>query len=206
MDDFSDIKSGKGFSKNNSLSLSSGVMFFVIVAVLALLVFAYLREQPIAFEGNLFEEKEVVANSVETYFCPEDACATNLVSRINSANKSINIAIYSFTLEEISAVLIDAKERGVSVKVIFDYDQSKSEYSVDEKLSEAGVEVKRRDGSGYMHNKFCIIDEKIVATGSFNYSANANTRNDENLIFVISEELAAKFLNEFNELWEQSTR
>lgn len=206
MDDFSDLKGGKGFSKNTSPSLSSGIIFFVVVLVLAIFVLAYLRDQPVALEGNIIGDKTIVANTIEPYFCPEDSCATNLVSKINSANKSVYISIYSFTLKEITDSLIAAKQRGVEVKVIFDYDQSKSEYSVDEVLSDAGIEVRRRDGSGYMHNKFCVIDENIVATGSFNYSNNADTKNDENLVIIYSAELAAKFLNEFNEIWEQSTK
>ena len=109
-------------------------------------------------------------------------------------------------MNEIADALILAHNRGVEVKVIFDYSQSKMDYSVDEKLSDAGIEIKRSDGSGLMHNKFCIIDENVVMGGSFNYSVNADEKNDENLLVIYSEELAAKFLNEFNEIWEQSTR
>lgn len=205
MNEFSDLKKGKGFSPNSS-GISSGIIFFVIVLVLAILVFAYLREDPVAIEGDFFGQKTIVANSTEVYFCPEEECASQLVSKINSANKSVFVAIYSFTSEEIFSALINAKNRGVEVRVVFDYDQSKSEYSVDEKLTENGIEIKRRDGSGYMHNKFTVIDENIVATGSFNYSNNADKKNDENLVFIVSSDLAQKFINEFNELWEQSTK
>ncbi len=202
MKDFSDLKKGGGFSSSSS----SGIIFFVIVCVLALLVFAYLREEPVAIENEAVLQKTVVVNSVDSYFCPEDECASKLIEKINSAKQSIFIAIYSFTNDDIASALIAAKARGVEVKVVFDYDQSKSEYSDDEKLTENGIEIRRRDGSGYMHNKFCIIDEEIVSTGSFNYSENADERNDENLIFIFNKDLAIRFISEFDELWEQSTK
>ncbi|HNV01083.1 MAG TPA: phospholipase D family protein [archaeon] len=206
MDDFSDLKGGKGFSKNSSPSLSSGIIFFVVVLVLAIFVLAYLRDQPVALEGNISGDKTIVANTIEPYFCPEDECSKKVIEKINSANKSIYVAIYSFAMEDIADALIIAHNRGVEVKVIFDYSQSKMDYSVDEKLSDAGIEIKRSDGSGLMHNKFCIVDEGVVIGGSFNYSVNADENNDENLLIIFSEEIAAKFLNEFNEIWEQSTR
>lgn len=188
---------------------SGGIFFFIAVVVIALLAFSFLRENPVAIEESgffTFSSPTVVANQIDTYFCPEDECATKLISQIDSSKSSIYVAIYSFTHDEISDALIRAHQRGVEVKVVFDYDQSKNDYSDDEKLSQAGIAIKRRDGSGYMHNKFAVIDGNVVATGSFNYSENANTKNDENLLIIFSSDLAERFLNEFNELWEQAAK
>ena len=60
------------------------------------------------------------------------------------------------------------------------------------------VAVAIRNGSGIMHNKFSVIDDNFVATGSFNYSANADTRNEENLVFIQSAEIANQFEKDFN--------
>jgi phosphatidylserine/phosphatidylglycerophosphate/cardiolipin synthase-like enzyme len=57
---------------------------------------------------------------------------------------------------------------------------------------------------GSMHNKFAIIDGKSVATGSFNYSANANERNDENLVFLHGEKIVLEFQKEFEEIWQSN--
>ena len=58
--------------------------------------------------------------NISVFFCPTDPCAEELIFRINSAQSSVDIAIYSFTLDEISDALIDAKQRGVKVRVLFD--------------------------------------------------------------------------------------
>lgn len=142
---------------------------------------------------------------VTAYFCPQDACADKLITQIDGAQKTLHIAIYSFTHDEIADAVIKAKERGVEVKVIFDYDQSNNSSSDDEKLSDAGVNITRRKSPGYMHNKFAIIDGRIVSTGSFNYSQNADTRNEENLVFISDAGVADRFERDFNLLWDLAT-
>ncbi len=205
---------------------SKGIVFFVIVLLLAVLLIGYVRIDQSGLpsvgsdanfslpnfsigldtngfvpEQNLFSVKEV-----EVYFCPKDDCANKLVKRIDSASKSLYIAIYSFTQDDIADAVLRAKKRGVDVRVIFDYDQSTNKSSDDEKLIDAGVIVARKSGSGYMHNKFTIIDGNVVATGSFNYSQNADTKNDENLVFIMSEEVAQKFKLDFDSIFISSER
>ncbi len=49
-----------------------------------------------------------------------------------------------------------------------------------------------------MHHKVFIIDEKIVITGSYNPTKNANENNDENLLIIHDKKIAEKYLEEFN--------
>jgi len=55
-----------------------------------------------------------------------------------------------------------------------------------------------------LHDKVIIIDNAIVATGSFNYSSNADESNEENLVIVDNPEIAALYLQEFDKLWNQT--
>ena len=143
--------------------------------------------------------------SAQVFFCPEDNCSSQLIANIDSAQDEIVIAIYSFTLDEVADALIRAKERGVLIRVIFDNQQAANQYSEDEKLLDSGIPVVIKSGSGYMHNKFIVIDRKKVLTGSFNYSSNADTKNDENLILIISEEIAKQYFDEFEEIWQEAS-
>lgn len=146
---------------------------------------------------------DLCGNNSEVYFCPADDCANRLIGKINSAHETVNIAVYAFTLDSVADALVRAKWRGVQVKVIFD-DSQITEKSEDGTLLSAGIPIKRKKGSGAMHNKFCIIDGEIVGTGSFNYSKNAQTENNENLIFVSSKKIADAYQEEFDRLWEAS--
>lgn len=143
--------------------------------------------------------------SPEVFFCPEDNCADNLIGKIDSANSSIDVAIYSFTHDEIADALIRAKEKGVQVRVLADFTQAQNRYSEDERLEKSGVQVKIvNKGSGIMHNKFIVIDGTLVGTGSFNYSRNGDESNHENLIFLNDTKTARKYLAEFEEIWEEN--
>ena len=55
-----------------------------------------------------------------------------------------------------------------------------------------------------MHNKIMIVDGVVVLTGSFNWSANAENRNDENLIVIKSVEVASLYEEEFRKVWNES--
>ncbi|MDK2372870.1 MAG: phospholipase D family protein [Candidatus Korarchaeota archaeon] len=134
------------------------------------------------------------------FFCPEDRCSSVVIDWISRANESVDLAIYSFTLDSVGDALVRAHERGVKVRVIMERNQLNrwSEYN---RLREAGIEVKLDGNPAYMHNKFMVIDGRVVLTGSYNYTKQADTRNDENLLVVIGEDIAGAYEAEFNEMW-----
>ena len=119
------------------------------------------------------------------------------------ANESIHVLIYSFTLDDVSDALIEAYNSGVEVQVVFEKQQI-SKYSEYPKLEQAGVAVRNDTNSAYMHNKVMIIDETIVLTGSFNWSAHAEEQNNENLIVIKSTYIAETYEEEFQKIWAES--
>jgi len=141
----------------------------------------------------------------EAYFSPKGGCTEAIVKLIESSHDNIDVAIYSFTSRKIAKALIDAHRRGVKVRVIIDYGHGKSRYCVGPLLEKAGIEVryKRGSGGGLMHHKYAVYDDKIVSTGSFNWTGNAEKRNDENLVVIRNDpELARKYEENFEKLWK----
>lgn len=53
-----------------------------------------------------------------------------------------------------------------------------------------------------MHNKIMIIDDKVVITGSYNFSENAEL-NDENMLVIESSTIAAAYDKYFNALFSE---
>lgn len=140
--------------------------------------------------------------SVVAYFCPDDDCDDVLIEKIDNAQDSVHIAIYSFTLENVRDALIRAKARGVDIRVVFDKQQAGSQYSMYDNLKALKFDVKLDGNSDYMHNKFAVIDDKIVVTGSYNWSKHATDGNDENFVVITSDFIAALYEQEFQELWD----
>lgn len=141
---------------------------------------------------------------IENYFSPRDQVATHLIQTIRGAQRSIRFLAFSFTSDSIARAMLDRAKAGVSVAGVFETrggDTSASEYG---RMKRAGLDV-RLDGNPFtMHHKVIIIDESIVITGSYNFSAQADDANDENVLVIHSPEIAALYLAEFERIYEQA--
>jgi phosphatidylserine/phosphatidylglycerophosphate/cardiolipin synthase-like enzyme len=57
-----------------------------------------------------------------------------------------------------------------------------------------------------MHHKVIIIDGKIVVTGSYNFSNNAEHSNDENTLIIHNQAIASAYLDEFQRIFANAQR
>jgi phosphatidylserine/phosphatidylglycerophosphate/cardiolipin synthase-like enzyme len=64
-----------------------------------------------------------------------------------------------------------------------------------------GIKTRISSNKYIMHNKFAIIDNRILLTGSYNWTFSANHRNDENLMVIDDPEIIDIFQNQFINLW-----
>ncbi len=94
------------------------------------------------------------------------------------------VQAYSFTSKSIAKSLIEAKERGVDIKVILDESQTSSKHSVINELFEHKIPIWIDFKPAIAHSKVIIIDDQKVITGSFNFSDAAQQRNAENLLII----------------------
>lgn len=123
-----------------------------------------------------------------------------ILAVLDKAKVSINIAMAWFTVKELYDKLIEMKNKGVDIKIIVNNDFVNEKYGID--LSPFNSVKIRGERGGIMHNKFCVIDNQIVITGSFNWTNNAENRNSENIQTTYDDNaLASKFSVEFNRLW-----
>ena len=91
------------------------------------------------------------------------------------------------------------------VRGVFDESQAKGNLGGEyERLLENGLNVRLDGNPRGMHHKVILIDDRIVITGSYNFSNNAKTRNDENTLIVYSAEIAALYRQEFERVWREA--
>lgn len=153
------------------------------------------------------------SGEIEVYFSPNGGAAHAIIKRIEGAKKSIDVAMYAFTSSDLAWALVRAHEKGINVRVLLDGDFIKNEHSKHNFLSKRGVNV-RVDKShlirpekikGCMHHKFAITDNKILITGSYNWTASAEKRNEENLlIFNNAPDLVKAYRKEFDRIWQRT--
>lgn len=139
---------------------------------------------------------------VEVYFSPEDRAALALLDLIAAAERQVYFMLYAFTSDDLAAALVAAHRRGVEVSGVLDSGQIESnlggEYS---NLVAAGIPVRRDGNPDRMHHKVMLIDGEVVITGSYNFSQNAETRNDENIVVVYDSGLAQYYQIEFERVF-----
>lgn len=122
-----------------------------------------------------------------------------LAADIDQAEAYVDIAAYDFDLQSVTDALIRAHERKVEVRMLIDSDNLDLDQPQD--LIDAGIPVVEDDRSAIMHDKFIIIDGFIVWTGSWNFTDNGTYRNNNNALRIISEEMAANYTYEFEEMF-----
>ena len=137
----------------------------------------------------------------EVYFSLYDNPQKEIIKNINQAQAFINIAMYIFTDKEIALPLVKARERGVKVRLYLDKDQVDYKYSQSRFLVQKGIKTRISSNNYIMHNKFAIIDNRLLLTGSYNWTFSANNRNDENLMIIDDPEIIEIFQNQFINLW-----
>jgi phosphatidylserine/phosphatidylglycerophosphate/cardiolipin synthase-like enzyme len=140
-----------------------------------------------------------------------------LIERINNARRSIDVALYSLSGTvgaNIASALVNAKNRGVKVRVIGEYDnRTTAPWGT---LSANGIPVVfdlfgANDGTGLQHNKFFIFDSRggaaesiWVWTGSWNPTDPGTLNDYQNVVEIQDVALAGAYTVEFNEMWGSS--
>lgn len=124
-----------------------------------------------------------------------------ILDNFEKSKKSIVIVVAWFTNKKIVERLIQLKRRNesLSIKILVDENEINQQYFFNlyfERLTEVGIEIKRQKIAKFNHNKFSIIDEEIIMTGSYNYTQRANT-NHENIIVDINKRIANYYTRVF---------
>lgn len=140
---------------------------------------------------------------MKSYFCPEDGCAQRVKEELKKARHSIHFMTFSFTHEGIANILLLKNLDGVVVQGVMEARQVTKD-SQFMRLHQNKVLVHKDGNKNNMHHKVFIIDERIVITGSFNPTNGGDERNDENLIIIEDETIAAFFMEEFAKIWQES--
>lgn len=137
------------------------------------------------------------------FFSPNGSVRNQIIKSINECKKTLDIAIFDLTASDILLALEQAKKRGIDIRIIADSRQAKGIHSTIKTLLETGFKLKITAGKkgGIMHNKFAIFDDKLLLTGSYNWTKNAEFHNYENAIFTNDLNLIKSFKTEFNKLW-----
>jgi phosphatidylserine/phosphatidylglycerophosphate/cardiolipin synthase-like enzyme len=155
------------------------VALAIFVGMLAILSQAYFRI-PTCHEGQVLP-----------VFSPSDS--ERVLDLIDSAKNEIKLEVYEFSSRLLADKLIEAEERGVSVKVILEPSVYQNN-DMQRYLVNHGIEVNwASDRFHNTHAKFMVVDGEVVLVGSMNWSENSMRYNREASVIVTSKDLSSEF-------------
>ena len=170
-------------------TMKKALFITIIITLACLAAYGY------HLQSNISERLQETGPSPYVYFCPEDNCVGAMLNVINSANEFVHCAFYDLDLEELIRSFDSLAN--IDVKIIVDEDNFKG---IKGKIDSSSL--KEASGSGLMHNKFCIIDNRTITTGSFNPTDRGAHYNNNNLIIFHSQYLSRSFEKEFQEIYD----
>lgn len=153
-----------------------------------------LKNGQLMVEGGIIDRRKPVIN--EAHF--EDV-QNRILSALENARVSIRVVMAWFTNEILFNKLAEKHRKGIDVKIAIYNDGMNKKHGVN--IGQLNhVMIKHGKRGGLMHDKFCVIDNQIVITGSYNWTNNAEFRNDENVTVENDPEQATRFSEEFQRL------
>lgn len=172
-----------------TVGVTAGSMHGLVVVVAVLLASPTIAAERLPLAGA----------TVEACFTPGEDCAGVVVAAIGEALHSVRVLAYGFTAPRILAALVDARRRGVDVRLVLDGSNLKDRYSKAREAAAAGITVRIDSSVAIAHSKVVLVDDALVLTGSYNFTVSANRRNAENLLIVRGSLPLAKRMRTFFE-------
>jgi phosphatidylserine/phosphatidylglycerophosphate/cardiolipin synthase-like enzyme len=141
----------------------------------------------------------------EVAFSPDRGAEELVLKLIGQAKTTIRVAAYSFTSRPIAEALVAAKRRGVDVRIVVDKSQLSERYTFATFTANMGIPTRVNSNYAIFHNKYLVVDQQHVGTGSFNFTSSAAHRNAENFLAVWDNPtLAASYTNRWQSYWAES--
>ena len=145
---------------------------------------------------------------VEVFFSPDDVVSGRLSQLLGDASESIYFLAYAFASDDLGKTIRDKAAQGVTVGGVLEFDQvdpnqiNPNPNQIEELnlFRQAGLDVRLHSAPEVMYHKLMIIDGSIVVLGSYDFTNRAETDNDENVLIIHNEDIAQKFLEEFQRI------
>ncbi|MBF2054358.1 MAG: DUF1669 domain-containing protein [Candidatus Sericytochromatia bacterium] len=122
-----------------------------------------------------------------------------ICSWVAQSQRSLDIAAFEISLPCLGEVLLARQAAGVQIRVVTDSDHADT--PVIQALKAGQVPVIEDQRSAFMHHKFMVRDGQSVWSGSLNLTPNGVERNNNNVIILEHQEMAALYTAEFEEMF-----
>ena len=165
---------------------------------------------------NIDTLEKVVKNVLESYKSGVVEVKTKTISEVefksieqkilhalDEAQATIDVSVAWFTNTTLQKKLVEKQKEGCKVRIMIDANHTNEKHGAD--LSPFEHKAVKAERKGIMHYKFCVIDNNILIHGSYNWTTNAETKNDEEVAVHINDvRMASQYTREFNRVWDKN--
>ena len=199
------VRREKSVVARKYLKFSILLLFFILGFVISALIFYRAASN--------FPPSQISAENVELIPIVDRNYFSAVLSEINGASESIDMAMFEFKFYEneenkvrlLADALVDARKRGVRIRVLLDQSDwspgiKKDNEPMIEFLRDAGLDAKFDSAKRTLHAKLIIIDDSVVI-GSTNLGFHALERNNEASVLIRNKDTADYYRSYFEDLW-----
>lgn len=150
-----------------------------------------------------FETFNIGGQPIELWFLPDNRDAVlRLKQLIQSAEKTVRVAMFTWTRQDLANEVVAASKRGVKTQVVIDHYSGKgASAKIVKLLKKSGVPVFLSRGGPLLHHKFLYVDGKTLVNGSANWTKKAFTQNDD--CFIVVHDLTPAQSKCMEALWDK---
>jgi len=164
-------------------------------------VLANLRKHVAQVAEDLYRPKP---RYIDAFFFPDRNNVHKLERYIKMAKRELLICVFNLTNDVLADAVKWVHDQGVTVRVITDDECMTNKGNDCQRLADAGIPVRTDDSErAHMHNKFMVVDNVFLLNGSFNWTFQATSSNQENLMVVDHPFYIERYVTEFNKLWTE---
>lgn len=129
-----------------------------------------------------------------------------LQNELSLAEKNIKIAVSWFTNYALFKQLKDLADKGINIQLIINNDSvNNGGYCLNfNELIQAGIHISLVEYPHLIHHKFCIIDNKIVINGSYNWTRFSEKNYENIMIFRNNNYVIQSFDEEFENILKKA--
>jgi len=148
------------------------------------------------------------------YFSPFEDLERIDRERLDSAQRTVDIAMYAFTDRYLADELVKLARRGVRIRLYRDRQQYEEEQRNSAKPNRGtttemlrgnpGIQIRVKGSHELMHLKAYVVDGSLLRDGSANWSPSGLKRQDNNAHFTSDPAQAEAFRQAFEQMWNRT--
>lgn len=161
------------------------------------------EEIPLLIDGDLIGDINLptheIKENIEVHFTD---ILRVLQNELSFATQSVKVAVSWFTNFALFKQIKEMAQNGIAVQLIINNDSvNNGGYCLNfNELIEVGVHISLVEYPHLIHHKFCIIDDKIVINGSYNWTRFSENNYENVVIFRNNDAISNAFDEEFENM------